>query len=178
MIDDRRRNFQFQYAIAVAKNSSLKERFSKAIRQLRSDGIIRELKDKYWINQNRNCPHEANFNENLDRSTITDSIFASNTDRFSTNLSNENHQQQSGRLKWFNNRIEPHDKVEDGDVELIKPRPDQFATRNRPRPERPFVGRRNHRNGSDSSFLIKENAIVRSILLVLLFKIYMHISFS
>src|SRR5699024_4897855 len=47
-IDDRRKHFQFEYAIAVPQGSPLKNRFSKAIRALRKSGRLAELKDKYW----------------------------------------------------------------------------------------------------------------------------------
>lgn len=47
-IDDRRKHFQFEYAIAVKAGSPLKARFSKALWKLKKSGRIQELKEKYW----------------------------------------------------------------------------------------------------------------------------------
>lgn len=130
-IDDRRRNFQFEYAIVVAKNSPLKNRFNRAIRQLRNDGKLRELKERYWLYPGRNCPNDIDYNPNMDKSK-PEIRFTDHTNQMKPN--NNNDDNSSGRLRHHQyggggHRIQPHDRVDEDDVELIKPRPDRTRTR-------------------------------------------------
>ncbi|OTF69206.1 glutamate receptor, ionotropic kainate 2-like protein, partial [Euroglyphus maynei] len=121
-IDDRRRNFQFEYAIALPKNSPLKGRFNRAIRQLRNDGRIQELKQRYWHYPGRNCPDDIDYNPNIDKST-TKIRFNEHTNHMRPN---DDDDKSSGRLR---HNIIPHEHVNEDDVELIKPRPDRTRTR-------------------------------------------------
>ncbi|XP_027203745.2 glutamate receptor ionotropic, kainate glr-3-like [Dermatophagoides pteronyssinus] len=139
-IDDRRRNFQFEYAIALPKNSPLKDRFNRALRQLRMDGKLSELKQRYWQNHNRNCPNDSNFDPNRPKST-TKIQFSDHTNRRKPNTDDDDN--SSGRLRHSGGRIQPHDRIDEDDVELIKPRSDRTR-----RPIKPT----NFRN-SDSTFI-------------------------
>lgn len=47
-LPDRRGLFPRQHAIVLAKGSPLLEQFNKAIRQLKADGTMDRLKEKYW----------------------------------------------------------------------------------------------------------------------------------
>ncbi|UXI20877.1 hypothetical protein NH340_JMT06820 [Sarcoptes scabiei] len=120
-IDDRRKNFQFSYAIAVAKGSPLKDRFSKAIHLLKSNGSIAELRNKYWIYSQRNCPGDPNFRPSANI-TLPHIEFRDHSSRSNSEYN-----------RYLNQyRSPPHDSVSDEDVELIKPRPDRRPISRRP----------------------------------------------
>lgn len=145
-IDDRRKHFQFEYAVAVAKGSPLKARFSRAIRTLRKSGRLGELKDKYW--KSDKCTAVTAGDSVLvkaDRSkggadssgTVN---FASDdkdakkdkSDRIqSEDDSKVKNGQQSGTVRQAGNYRFPHDEVSDEEVEFLKPRPER---ENRRRP--------------------------------------------
>lgn len=124
-IDDRRKHFQFEYAIAVAKNSPLKDRFSKAIRQLRQSGRIKELKQKYWT-----PPGGSRCNgQNSDSVGVT---FA-DRDRLRESGSSSDH---PSRRPNINDQYRgPHDEVDENEIELIRPRDNRNRRRKRVRNE-------------------------------------------
>lgn len=140
-IDDRRKHFEFEYAIAVPKGSPLKDRFSDAIRKLQNEGQLRALKEKYWFNSHRNCPDSLNFNSSRE---ITSGIkfFADKEKLMKPSINpNQRGETQSSDQYRQPGRFKPLENIDDEDVELIRPRPDH--NRRNGRPIRPI----NRRNG-------------------------------
>ncbi|KAI2811080.1 hypothetical protein RDWZM_002109 [Blomia tropicalis] len=128
-IDDRRKNFQFEYAIAVPLNSPLKNRFSKAIRQLKRNGRLQELKDKYWksdkciaLEVDSVLARPPNRRSD-DKGTDTEVIFNRNDKLREQHQRNKDRQSENVRF--------PHDEVDENDIELLKPRPER-GNRRRP----------------------------------------------
>lgn len=60
-IDDQMKHFPRQYAIAVPKGSPYKEAFNKAIRKLKANGRLEQIKKKYWSNK---CSHNLQWIDN------------------------------------------------------------------------------------------------------------------
>jgi ABC-type amino acid transport substrate-binding protein len=50
-IEDKLNHFLRQYAIALPKDSPLKQSFNNAIKELKANGILDRLKVKYWNNK-------------------------------------------------------------------------------------------------------------------------------
>ncbi len=50
-IEDKLNHFPRQYAIALPKDSSLKQSFNNAIKKLKANGTLNRLKAKYWSNK-------------------------------------------------------------------------------------------------------------------------------
>ena len=124
-IDDKRKHFQFEYAIAVPRNSSLKNRFSKALRELRHSGRLLELKNKYWNpSGGSRCQSTDGATTDIDTDTVNFS------DRLK--VPKDSTHQRSRVTDPSESYRMPHDEVDEEEIELIKPR-DQNNRRNRNR---------------------------------------------
>lgn len=53
MLADNRNLVRYEYAIALQKDSPWKEPIDRAITELKQDGTLQKLKDKYWV---KRCP--------------------------------------------------------------------------------------------------------------------------
>lgn len=145
-IDDRRKHFQFEYAIAVRKGSPLRKRFSKAISQLRSRGRLRELREKYWRSFKCNPLDDSTRREveniSPDKPNEEDEeINFADKDKLQEETNRGN---KDALVKSDDYRRKPHDVVDEDDIELIKPKQD-----NKKRPIQPG-GRNPPRSGTNT----------------------------
>jgi hypothetical protein len=61
VIDDKQKNFQFEYAIAMRKDLLQRHEISDALRLMKKEGILDRLKDKYW--RSDKCVEDSNVVE-------------------------------------------------------------------------------------------------------------------
>ena len=60
-IDDNRRHFQFEYGIAMRKDLIQRHDIFRAVREMKKNGLLKELKDKYW--RTDKCVEDSNVVE-------------------------------------------------------------------------------------------------------------------
>jgi hypothetical protein len=60
-VDDKQKNFQFEYAIAMRKDLLQRYAIADALRQMKRSGKLDELKDKYW--KSDKCVEDSNVVE-------------------------------------------------------------------------------------------------------------------
>lgn len=138
-IDDRRKNFQFEYAILLPKGSPWKSQIDRALIKLKRRGVLRALKNKYW--RTTQCAHteaesigEATSNEEEEGETIN----------FSARSTLKSDRTKDALARPSDQYRKPHEVVDENDFEYIKPRGDDG--RRRKKPERPR--KRNDPNNS------------------------------
>ena len=61
VIDDKQKNFQFEYAIAMRKDLIERYVISDALKHMKKNGILDQLKDKYW--KTDKCVEDSNVQE-------------------------------------------------------------------------------------------------------------------
>lgn len=132
-IDDRRKNFQFEYAILLPKGSPWRSQFDRALIKLKRKGVLRELKNKYW--------RTTHCSQNEDNET-TDSNENEETINFSARSTLESDKTKDALARPSDEYRKPHEVVDENDFEYIKPRGDEKIKK----PERPR--KRNNRNNS------------------------------
>lgn len=147
-IDDRRKHFQFEYAIAVKAGSPLRARFNKALWKLKKAGRVQELKEKYWrsdkciaggagdsvlakpkaANNQPSSSSSGNSGNSKDKTDLADRDVTINADNSSRN--NRPNTPKEGSPATLGDRLQKgdeirfaHDTVDDEEVELVKPRP-------------------------------------------------------